>query len=946
VCLTFGLKGLLTEWDFDYNKITGEIMIALKEKSFFVGICLERVFVLAIAIFALWLSTAPPVQAQVTHGELYTFTGEAYNDLFGQSVSGAGDVNNDGYADLIVGALFNDAGGSDAGRAYVYSGQTGALLYTFTGEAAGDWFGYSVSGAGDVNNDGYADLIVGAPWNDAGGSNAGRAYIYSGQTGALLYTFTGEAAYDEFGCSVSGAGDVDNNGYSDLIVGAHGNDAGGDYAGRAYVYSGQNGYLLYTFTGVAAGDWFGNSVSGAGDVNNDGYADLIVGAVWNDAAGSNAGRAYVYSGQTGALLRTFTGAAAGDYFGYSVSGAGDINNDGYADLIVGAYLNDAGGTDAGRAYVYSGQTGALLHTFTGAAAGDLFGYSVSGAGDVNKDGYADLIVGAYLNAAGGTDDGRAYVYSGQTGVLLYTFTGAGAYDQLGVSVSGAGDVNNDGYADLIVGANGLGAGRAYVFSSQEICSYEELYTFTGAAADDMFGYSVSGAGDVNNDGYADLIVGASANDAGGDAAGRAYVYSGQTGALLYTFTGEAAGDYLGNSVSEAGDVNNDGYSDLIVGADGNDAGGDYAGRAYVYSGQTGALLYTFTGEAAGDYLGNSVSEAGDVNGDGYADLIVGAYYNDAGGFQAGRAYVYSGQTGALLYTFTGATEYDEFGTSVSGAGDVNGDGYADLIVGAPYNSAGGYYAGRAYVYSGQTGALLNTFTGEAAYDWFGVSVSGAGDVNGDGYADLIVGAYCNSAGGPQAGRAYVYSGKSGALLYTFTGEDYYDQFGRSVSGAGDVNNDGYADLMVGAYYNDAGGSDAGRVYVYSGQTGALLYTFTGEAAGDNFGLSVSGAGDVNNDGYADLIVGAFLNDAGGYWAGRAYVYSCSVSYLCGDVNADAGVSVSDVVYLISHLFKGGPAPQCDPYLSCADANGDGKVSISDIVYLIACLFKGGPPPVC
>jgi hypothetical protein len=528
-------------------------------------------------------------------------------------------------------------------------------------------------------------------------------------------------------------------------------------------------------------------------------------------------------------LYTFTGEAANDWFGYSVSGAGDVNQDGYADLIVGAPFNDTGGASAGRAYVYSGQSGALLYTFTGEAANDQFGILVSGAGDVNKDGYADLIVGALFNDAGGSDAGQAYVYSGQTGALLYTFT--------------------------------------------------------GETADDLFGYSVSGAGDVNKDGYADLIVGAIWDDAGGNAAGRAYVYSGQTGALLYTFTGAAAGHEFGGSVSGAGDVNNDGYADLIVGARSSDG---TAGRAYVYSGQSGGLLYTFAGEGAENWFGYSVSGAGDVNGDGYAELVVGAFGNDAGGSNAGRVYVYSGQSGALLYTFTG----------------------------------------------------------EAANDWFGISVSGAGDVNNDGYADLIVGAIYNDAGGSDAGRAYVYSGQTGALLYTFTGEAAEDWFGCSVSGAGDVNNDGYADLSVGAPFNDAGGSNAGRAYFYSGQTGGLLYTYTGEAAYDEFGRSVSGAGDVNKDGYAELMVGAIGNDAGGSNAGRAYVYSCTVAYLCGDVNSDAEVSVSDVVYLINYLFKGGPVPQCAPMISCADANGDESVTVSDAVYLINYLFKGGPIPMC
>ena len=468
----------------------------------------------------------------------------------------------------------------------------------------------------------------------------------------------------------------------------------------------------------------------------------------------------------------------------------------------------------------------------------------------------------------------------------------------------------------------------------------ELYTFTGEAASDKLGCSVSGAGDVNKDGYADLIVGAIENDAGGSNAGRAYVYSGQTGGILWTFTGEAAYDRFGYSVSGAGDVNNDGYADLIVGARENDAGGDKAGRAYVYSGQTGGIIWTFTGEAAGDYFGNSVSGAGDVNNDGYADLIVGAHLNDAGGGGAGRAYVYSGQTGGIIWTFTGEATGDLFGCSVSGAGDVNKDGYADLIVGADNNDAGGNYAGRAYVYSGQTGGIIWTFTGEAAGDEFGCSVSGAGDVDNDGYADLIVGADWNDAGGGEAGRAYVYSGQTGGLLWTFTGESTDDWFGWSVSGAGDVDDDGYADLIVGGYLND-------RAYVYSGQTGGLVYTFTGEDAGDGFGRSVSGAGDVNNDGYAELIVGEEWNDDGGNGAGQAYVYACQF-YLCGDINDDGEANISDVVSLVNYLFKGGDPPECPPfpYNFCADANGDGEVTISDAVYLINYLFKSGPDPIC
>ena len=194
------------------------------------------------------------------------------------------------------------------GLAPAVSGQRSwELIYTFDGEAQGDVLGYSVSAAGDVNSDGYDDVVVGAPWNDAGGSNAGRAYVYSGLTGSVVWTFTGEADNDQFGYSVSGAGDVNNDGYDDLIVGAFYNSTAGYHYGRAYVYSGLTGTTLWTLTGGEESELLGNSVSGAGDVNNDGYDEFIVGASGSDAGGTDAGRAYVYSGLTGTVLWTFTG---------------------------------------------------------------------------------------------------------------------------------------------------------------------------------------------------------------------------------------------------------------------------------------------------------------------------------------------------------------------------------------------------------------------------------------------------------------------------------------------------------------------------------------------------------------------------------------------------------------------------------------------------------------
>ena len=304
--------------------------------------------------------------------------------------------------------------------------------------------------------------------------------------------------------------------------------------------------------------------------------------------------------------------------------------------------------------------------------------------------------------------------------------------------------------------------------------------------------------------------------------------------------------YYEQPVVVVGDVNGDGKADFIVGARGADPGGRAdAGSAYVYSGADGSLLYQKDGGAASDRLGVSVSTAGDMNGDGKADFIVGAYYVDPGGrANAGSAYIYSGADGSLLYQRDGGAAGDNFGLSVSTAGDVNGDGKADFIVGALWADPGGRFdAGSAYVYSGADGSLLYLRDGGVADDRFGFSVSTAGDVNGDGNADFIVGAFAASPGGRvNAGSAYVYSGADGALLYQRDGGAAGDNFGISVSTAGDLNGDGKADFIVGAYLADPGGRlSAGSAYIYSGADGSILYQKDGEAAYDSFGYSVSGA---------------------------------------------------------------------------------------------------------
>ena len=792
----------------------------------------------------------------------WAVAGAAGDDYFGSSVASAGDVNDDGYGDVIVGAHGSNDGGNDIGKAYLYLGSAAGLSTTATWTAAGavayDQFGYSVASAGDVNGDGYDDAIVSA----RGGNEIGKAYLYLGSAAGLSatasWTKTGEAAGDYFGSSAASAGDVNGDGYDDIIAGAYGSNDGSNDAGKAYVYLGSAAGLRtsasWTATGESAYDYFGKSLASTGDVNGDGYGDIIVGAHGNDIGGNNAGKAYAYLGSASGLRMstswTVIGEVSVDYFGKSVASAGDVNGDGYDDLIVGAYGNDDGGFDGGKAYVYLGSASGLSTTATWTAAGDAaydyFGSSVASAGDVNGDGYDDLIIGAYGNDDGGSDAGKAYIYQNldlwTLEVVKWTAAGDVAYDHFGKSVASAGDVNGDGYDDAVVGAyqndaGGNDAGKAYLYlGSASGLSTSVSWTAIGEAAGDYSGYSVASAGDVNGDGYDDVIVGAPNNDSDGNDAGKAYLYlgsaSGLSTSVSWTAIGEAAGDYFGSSVASAGDVNGDSYNDVIVGAPNNNDGGNDAGKSYVYLGSASGLSttasWTATGAMVVDYFGSSVASAGDVNGDDYDDVIIGAHYNDDSGGSAGKAYVYLGSTSGLSksasWTATGEVAYDYFGSSVASAGDVNDDGYDDVIIGAHYNDDGGNNAGKAYVYLGSASGLSTTVKwttiGEAAGDYLGASVASAGDVDGGGYDDVIISAHGNNDGSNDAGKAYVYlgsvSGLSTTVSWTQTGEVAVDYFGSSVASAGDVDGDGYANIIVSAHGNNDGSNDAGKAYVYGG----------------------------------------------------------------------------------------------------------------------------------
>jgi hypothetical protein len=329
-------------------------------------------------------------------------------DHSGYSVASAGDVNGDGYDDVLIGAYRAGAGGSVIGESYVVFGQAGGWAasldldsldgtngFRLDGVGKYDHSGWSVASAGDVNGDGLDDILIGAPYGDAGGLNSGESYVVFGQAGGWAASL-----------------DLDS-------------------------LDGSNGFRL---DGVDIDDRSGYSVASAGDVNGDGFDDVLIGAYWAGAGGSRSGESYVVFGQAGGWAASLDldsldgsngfrldGIDVNDYSGYSVASAGDVNGDGFDDIVIGAYQGDAGGSNSGESYVVFGQAGGWAASLDldsldgtngfrldGIDVNDYSGYSVASAGDVNGDGYDDMLIGATLGDAGGSDSGESYLVFGSS----------------------------------------------------------------------------------------------------------------------------------------------------------------------------------------------------------------------------------------------------------------------------------------------------------------------------------------------------------------------------------------------------------------------------------------------------------------------------------------------------------------------------------------------------
>lgn len=707
-------------------------------------------------------------------------------------------------------------------------------------------FGYAVANAGDLNNDGIEDIIVGSPGhNNSSGLAAGRAYIFFG--GDYLHKepdliLEGNNRYGFFGDAVSGIGDINDDGYDDVLVGAsHYNNAdANNFVGKAYIFFGGKEMNAIPdkelYFGNANG-LFGNEVSSAGDINNDGIDDFIV--CEPNLANSVPGKAYLYYGNknfTGIPNDTITGIRGDDRLGWSAATAGDVNGDGTDDLIAGALQYNK----KGAAFIYFGGKNLNIPDviLTSPDTSDFFGFDVTSAGDQNNDGFDDVLVSS-PNAE------KVYLFYGgedMDSIADITINGINKGRRFGYAIQSGFDQNKDGINDILIGEpgsdSGTEKGHVYLFyGGRTEYSIPDL-TLKDTQNGSKYGVSLATKKHFTNDGSCDVMVGALLKNNAGET-------------YLYYNNGLIKGDpdvtlrSTGNSSVNpharfTGDINNDGYDDFLVSFPKYNNG---TGIAFLFLGSKNIdtipdLVFEKQNKVNNSGFGENICDIGDLNADGFDDILVDSFIYFGGKNMDNMV--------DMILPYAGN----------STSGDFNHDGWRDILT----NS------NKVYLYYGSKDfdAIPDLIIEPKGYN---VGIGCIGHLNDDEYDDFFIQYKFYSTDNPLKIKNYyyvfeLYFGRDLALkVPDISIKNLTSFFGTDASNfisypAGDINNDGYDDfaqLFIGLYNNPV------EVRLYQGGGNVLsspvdTIMISRDISSTSFKPeSIDAVGDINNDGYDDLM---------------------------------------------------------------------------------------------
>jgi hypothetical protein len=746
---------------------------------------------------------------------------------------------------------------------------------------------------GDINGDDWDDLAVGSPGYSNGQAEEGRIQVWYGSDTGLpptpSWSFESDVAGARLGASLDMGPYHASSALPSVFVGAPGGGSSGE--GAVYRFDGHPTGLPSVpsgmVTGTQPGEGFGTSVAISAD-NQGRYFRLVVGAPYYSDGEQDEGRVV----DATEMMRDSTVNAPSDYlesdhagaeFGYSISSPLLPHPPEF--VVIGAPGYSGTLALQGRLYEINAEHMILGSAWgpVGAHAGSRLGESVTFIRHMHDSIRPVLVAGEPGFSGQYVDQGRVqYFKETRYGgfrledTAFASFEGAGANARLGAHVCPASDLNGDRFGDVLLGSPGWnqsqsGGGRAQVILGTSSGPQSQAYwTIDGHSSQMALGAAGCSAGDVDGDGFQDLAIGAPGWDGGGTDRGKVLLIRG--GGTVpgsthdWTTTVSQTETYFGQNVSYAGDVNGDGYDDFVVGESEYEGPEESEGRIVAYYGGASGpgLAPSWTYESNTPYrrVGDALDGGGDINGDGYSDLVVGTQLYSNGENNEGRVAVFFGSDTGLQnspgWTYEPDIDKENVGAGVEQVGDVNGDGYTDFLVASSPYPITPNQAGKVQLFFGSRHGVedepVATYLGVEVFQRFGSSLARAGDVNGDGFADFMIGS--------EAGEeVYVYHGTDGGAP---TQEDVILsstigwRFGASLDTAGDVNGDGYSDVIVSEWrYSIPTAINVGRVYLYYGSATGISqpadWIVTG-TSGKTIGDSVGLAGDLNADGYSDFYV--------------------------------------------------------------------------------------------